>query len=138
MQNLRCPKTLFCQNLLLWVLKFLDHPHHCFIKFGTHSSTPNLSSTFTETFKGNINQNLQILILRQVSASCDFVKYIQTPNAKVSEAVRRNNWRSGRLTHLLRYLLQISQSVYLYSFYCHYFLSDPGGKDEFVLSRSEK
>ena len=91
-----------------------------------------------ETFKENINQNLQILILRQVSASCDFVKYIQTRNAKVSEAVRRNNWRSGRLTHLLRYLLQITQSVYLYSFYCHYFLSDPGGKDEFVLSRSEK
>ena len=101
MQNLRSPKTLFSQNLLLWVLQFLDHPHQSFIKFGTHSSTPNLSSTFTETFKGNINQNLQILILRQVPASCDFVKYIQTPNSKVFEAVRRNNWRSGRLTHLL-------------------------------------
>lgn len=107
MQNLRSPKTLFSQNLLLWVLQFLDHPHHCFIKFGTHSSTPNLSSTFTETFKGNINQNLQILILRQVPASCDFVKYIQTPNSKVFEAVRRNNWRSGRLTHLLRYLYKL-------------------------------
>lgn len=94
-------------KLVALFLEFLDHLRHSFIKLEKHSTTLTLSSIFsTETIKRNITQNLHI-------------KNIQNPNAVVCEAVRRNIWRSGRLTQVLRQ--QFTYSGQLYSFYYCYF-----------------